>query len=362
MKIAIVTGTRPEIIKLSPVIRACQKKGINFVLINSGQHYSYEMDEIFYNELKLPKPDYNLEVGSGTHACQTGKIMCRVENILKLEKPDYLIVLGDTNTTLGSALAASKIPVKICHIEAGCRSYNRLMPEEINRVVTDHISDYLFVQSELVKNILLGEGIPENQIIVTGNTVVDSVYQNITHARESSKVLSKLSLSDKSYFLLTLHRQENVDDPKILNRILKGLDLVIQKYGLPVVFPVHPRSKKMIDLNEISVPNGIICIDPASYLDFLMLESCAKLILTDSGGVQFEACVLKVPCVTLREETEIPESVIVGANKIAGSEPLSILNSVEEMLLRNNNWDNPFGKGNSSELILDYLCSTFVRK
>jgi len=359
MKIAIVTGTRPEVIKLSPVIRACQEKGLDFILINTGQHYSYEMDEIFFNELKLPKPDYNLQVGSGTHACQTGKIMCGIEKLLKAEMPDCVLVLGDTNTTLGTSLAASKLNIKIGHIEAGCRSYNRMMPEEINRIVTDHISDYLYPQSEMVKKILLGEGIPGEKIIVTGNTVVDAVFQNISIAEESSEILNRLTLTPGNYFLMTLHRQENVDNPERFQKMLRGVGAVSEKYGIPVIFPVHPRSRKMLEENSIRVPSGIRCIDPASYLDFLMLESNARLIMTDSGGVQFEACVLKIPCVTLRDETEIPESVYVGANKIAGSEPESIMDSVDEMLKRDRNWENPFGEGNSGMLIIRHICSQF---
>ena len=213
MKIAVILGTRPEIIKMSPVIRELEKRQGNYFILHTGQHYSYNLDRVFFEQLKLPQAKYNLEVGSGSHAQQTAKILIGVENVLRDESPDIILVEGDTNSVFAGALAATKLHVKVGHVEAGLRSYDRSMPEEINRILTDHCSDYLFAPTEKAKTILLGEGIPENKIFVTGNTIVDAVYQNLEIAKEQGNTLSSLNLTPKKYFLVTLHRQENVDDP-----------------------------------------------------------------------------------------------------------------------------------------------------
>ena len=352
-KIAIVIGTRPDIIKMSPVIRACQQKNVNFFIINTGQHYSYDMEKVFLDELSLPVPEYNLKVGSDTPGKQTAKIICRIEEVFNQEKPDCVLVLGDTNTTLGSALAAAKLHIKIGHIEAGCRSYNQIMPEEINRIVTDHISDYLYVQSEIAKDILINEGIPDEKIVISGNTIVDAIIQNKKSALTKSDILTKLSIESSNYFLMTLHRQENVDIQDRFELILQGIDQLSKKYNVPVIFPVHPRTEKMIHTYDIRIPDNVVCIKPLDYLDFIALESNAKLILTDSGGVQFEACILKVPCLTLRDETEIPESVKCGANIVTGVDTQNIINSANQILSRDNTWINPFGDGHSGEQIID---------
>lgn len=355
MKLMIVTGTRPEIIKLSPVIKECLERGLDITLVHSGQHYSYEMDRIFFEELDLPEPDYNLEAGSGTHGCQTASILCGIEKLMIADRPDWVIVQGDTNTVLASALAASKLHIKVAHVEAGCRSYNRMMPEEINRVLTDHVSDLLFVQSDEIRVILLGEGIKDEKIEVVGNTIVDAVIQNLSIANEKSVILQKTGVSPGKYGLLTLHRQENVDDPDRFSRILDGVGRVAERYGISFVYPVHPRSRKMIAEHNIHVPENIIRVDPVGFLDFLSLESSAYLIMTDSGGVQFEACVLRVPCVTLRDETEIPETVIVGSNVVAGTDPVQILRASERMVNVPRDWPNPFGDGDSGKKIIDRI-------
>ncbi|MCK5611941.1 UDP-N-acetylglucosamine 2-epimerase (non-hydrolyzing) [Candidatus Pacearchaeota archaeon] len=355
IKIAIVLGTRPEIIKMSPIIRQCQKQQLNYFIIHTGQHYSYEMDKIFFDELELPLADYTLDVGSSTHAEQTGKIMMNIESILVKERPDIVLVQGDTNTVLAGALAASKLNIKIGHIEAGLRSYDRRMPEEVNRIVTDHISDFLFAPTEQAKKILLLEGISEDKIIVTGNTIVDAVNQNFDLAKKKVDVLNRLNLESMNYFLVTAHRQENVDFVERLLGILDGLDKVYGKFQLPIIYPIHPRSKKMIDQFKLVVPTGVQLIEPLGFLEFLQLEANAKLVITDSGGVQEETCILKVPCVTLRENTERPETLEVGSNMLAGTNSKIIAEKVHLMINKNRNWRNPFGDGRAFEKILNAI-------
>jgi len=354
MKISIVLGTRPEIIKMSPVIRECERRGLDYFILHTGQHYSYEMDRVFFEELELPQPKYNLDVGSGTHAEQTGRIMIGVERVLTKEKPDVVLVQGDTNTVLAGALAATKLHIKVGHVEAGLRSYDRRMPEEINRVLTDHISDYLFAPTEKAKQNLLREDIDESKIFVTGNTIVDAVYQNLEIAKRRVNVLKDLGLKPKEYFLVTAHRQENVDVKERLKGILKGLELIHEEFSMPVVFPVHPRTQKRIKELGLSL-DGVKVINPLGFLEFLQLEANARLVLTDSGGVQEETCILGVPCVTLRDNTERPETLEVGSNILAGTKPETILQSVKTMFSRENNWKNLFGDGRAGEKIVEIL-------
>jgi len=350
-KIAIILGTRPEIIKMSPIIRECRRRQLRYFILHTGQHYSYEMDKSFFNELELPLPDYNLDVGSGKHSEQTGKIMIGTEDVLLKERPDIVFVQGDTNTVLSGALAASKLNIKIGHIEAGLRSYDRRMPEEINRIVADHISDFLFAPTEKAKEILLQEGILENRVTVTGNTIVDAIYQNLEISSKKD-TLNRLNLNRGKYFLVTAHRQENVDDPIRLLNIFNGLNLVYKYYHLPIICPVHPRTKNRIREFNLKVPKGIYLIPPLGFLEFLHIESNAKLVMTDSGGVQEESCILKVPCVTLRDSTERPETIDVGANMLAGNCPENILVCVKKMSEVEINWRNPFGEGKASSNIL----------
>ncbi|MCJ7654285.1 MAG: UDP-N-acetylglucosamine 2-epimerase (non-hydrolyzing) [Dehalococcoidia bacterium] len=354
MKTGIILGTRPEIIKMSPIIRECNRLGLDYFILHTGQHYSYNLDKIFFEQLGLPSPKYNIGVGSGTHAEETGKMLIGIEKVLLKEKPDVVLVEGDTNTILAGALVASKLHVKIGHVEAGLRSYDRQMPEEINRTLADHCSDYLFAPTEKAKAILLGEGISEDKIFVTGNTIVDAVYQNLDIAEKEVNTLDTLHLTSKGYFLVTLHRQENVDNLARFAQILEGLDRVASEFGLPVVYPIHPRSRKMMTQFGLE-PRSTKIIEPLDFLGFLQLESNAKLILTDSGGVQEEACILKVPCVTLRDNTERPETIEVGANILAGASSDKILDCVKIMLNRENNWINPFGDGKAGEKIVKVL-------
>ena len=316
--ISIIVGTRPEIIKMSPIIRECQRKDIDFSLLHTGQHYSYEMDHIFFDELNLPSPDHHLDVGSGSHADQTGSIMSGIERVYEQERPDVVLVQGDTNTVLAGSLVAAKMCIPLGHVEAGLRSYDRTMPEEVNRVVADHLGDCLFAPTEKARENLIREGIDAGKILVTGNTIVDAVYQNLNIAKEKDDALKTFGVSSGEYFLVTAHRQENVDNPEKLQNIVSTLRNIHDLYSLPVIFPVHPRTRKMIDQFQIPV-NGIYLTEPIGFFRFLQLESEARLVLTDSGGVQEECCILGVPCVTLRKNTERPETVEVGANILAGT-------------------------------------------
>ena len=355
MKISIILGTRPEIIKMSPVIRELENQTLDYFILHTGQHYSYNLDKIFFEELELPATKYNLEVGSGTHAEETGKMLIGIEKILLKEKPNVVLVEGDTNTVLAGALAAVKSHIKVGHVEAGLRSYDRTMPEEINRVLADHVSDYLFAPTEKAKGNLLKEGVEEDKIFVTGNTIVDAVYQNLKIAERKVDILKKLNLNSKEYFLVTAHRQENVDIKERLKGILDGLKLVYNDFNLPIIYPIHPRTKKKIREFGLEVPKGVELIEPLGFLGFLQLEANAKLVLTDSGGVQEETCILKVPCVTLRDNTERPETLEVGSNVLAGVNQNKILGGVKIMLDRKRNWINPFGDGKAGNIIIKIL-------
>jgi UDP-N-acetylglucosamine 2-epimerase (non-hydrolysing) len=354
LKAAVVLGTRPEIVKMSPIVRELQRKNLDFFILHTGQHYSYEMDRVFFEELSLPSAKYNLDVGSGSQADQTSRILVGVEMVLLEEKPDVVLVEGDTNSVMAGALAAAKLHVPVGHVEAGLRSFDRSMPEEINRVVADHVSDYLFAPTETSRRNLLNEGISDENIYVTGNTVVDAVNQNLELSRRVD-ALSRYGLEEGAFFLVTLHRAENVDSEMRLGKIFSGLRRIKDKYSLPILFPVHPRTRKMIDLFGFNL-DDVSLVEPVSYLDFLGLESEARLVLTDSGGVQEETCILGVPCVTLRDNTERPETVEVGSNIVSGVEEASILSAVEEMLRRDRGWGNPFGDGCAGERILNILC------
>lgn len=349
-KVAIILGTRPEIIKMSPIIRACEEKSVEYFILHTGQHYSYEMDRAFFNDMELPEPKYNLDVGSGTHAVQTAKILTGIEDVLIKEKPDVVLVQGDTNTVMAGALAASKLHIKVGHVEAGLRSYDRTMPEEINRIIADHISDYLYAPTETSRQNLLKEGIPDEKIFVTGNTVVDAVYQNLEISKKHFNVLSDLGITSKNYFLVTMHRAENVDVKERLSSVLEALRFISEKYSLPVIFPMHPRTAKMVKEYGLSL-EGITVLKPLGYLEFLQLEKHARVILTDSGGLQEEGCILGTPCVTLRDNTERPETVDVGANVLAGIDSRNILNCVSN-ISENGKWINPFGDGKTAYYVL----------
>jgi len=350
--ITIVIGTRPEIIKMAPIVRECTHQRLDFSLLHTGQHYSYAMDRIFFEQLNLEKPEYNLDVGSGSQGAQTAAILSGIENILLKHPPGGVLVQGDTNTVCAGALAAAKLHIPVGHVEAGLRSFDRSMPEEINRIVADHVSDQLFAPTEMSRQNLLLEGIKPEKITVTGNTVVDAVQQNKRIAQQKVHPLEELCLEPRGYFLVTAHRAENVDVPLKLAEILTGLKMISEYFGLSVIFPMHPRTQKMVREFSLST-EGIHVIDPVGYLEFLILESMSALLLTDSGGVQEESCILSVPCVTLRENTERPETIDVGSNVLAGTNPEKMLAAAIHMLDIPRKWNNPFGKGDAARRIIE---------
>ena len=367
-KIAIVFGTRPEIIKMASIIKHCQKRGLDFFTIHSGQHYSYEMDRIFLEQLGLPKPNYRLGVKSTAPFMQglhTGRMMEAIEQIILKEKPTDVLVEGDTNTVLAGALVTAKIRTvkqlvdftpRLGHVEACLRSYDKSMPEEMNRVVSDHLSDFLFAPTREAMANGLREGLDRKKIFVTGNTVVDALKM-VKKQVGKSPVMGELGLGKKGFALLTLHRQENVDVKKRLVSILKGIAVFSREKGIPVVWPMHPRAKKMLSKFGITVPKEIRTLKPLGFLEFLSLEKNAALALTDSGGVQEETCVFGTPCVTLRENTERPETVRVGANKIAGWKAENIRSAAEKMVARKKKWKQPFGSGRAGEKIIKVVLS-----
>jgi UDP-N-acetylglucosamine 2-epimerase (non-hydrolysing) len=339
---------------MSPVIRELAKRNADFFVLHTGQHYSYNLDGVFFEQLNLPKPEYNVGAGSGSHAEQTARILLGAEKVLLEAKPDIVLVQGDTNSVLAVALVAAKLHIKVGHIEAGLRSYDRSMPEEINRVLADHCSDFLFAPTEKQKTILLGEGIPHEKIFVTGNTIVDAVYENQGIAEKQSKILEKLEIMPGRYFLATLHRQENVDDKLKFGNLLEALEKTAAIFHLPVIYPVHPHSRKKIEEFGLNI-SGLKLVDPLDFLDFLWLESNARLVLTDSGGVQEETCIIGVPCVTMRDNTERPETIEVGANCLAGTTVSGIQRCARFMINRDEKWENPFGDGTAAEKILNII-------
>ena len=381
MRLCISLGTRPEIIKMAPLVWECEKRNLNHFILHTGQHYSENMDQVFFRTLNLPEPLYNIHSGSGSHAEQTAKILVEAEKIFLKERPGIVLVQGDTNSTLAVSLAAVKLGIPVGHVEAGLRCGDMFMPEEINRKLTDHISGYLFAPTQKSFDNLQKEGIDSKKIFITGNTIVDAIYtvlRNINDTKRNQQLRTKnQQLKTKNYFLLTLHRQENVDSKDRLISIFEGLKLVYSDYNLPIIYPVHPRTEKRLSEFEIKVPDGIILTEPLDYFEFLQLEKDARLIFTDSGGVQEEACILHTPCVTLRDNTERPETIDVGANILSGTNPHKILESVKLILETNNphqtnqknqinqtnqinqmnqnNWQNPFGDGKAAKRIIRIL-------
>ncbi len=358
--IAVVLGTRPEIIKLFPVIAELRRRRWKYLLIHTGQHYSVRMDGVFFSELKIPQPDILLGVGSGMQGEQTGKILIRIEKVLLEKKPGIVLVEGDTNSVIAAALAAAKLGIRVGHVEAGLRSYCREMPEEINRILTDHLSDYLFSPTAQAKKNLLAEGIVGKKIFVTGNTIVDVTQQYARKAARSSAILQQVGVPKHQYLLLTLHRKENVDDEAKLKAMFRAIRKLCISF--PVVFPIHPRTEKRLRqyhlMKRIKAMRQLKIIKPLGYLDFLNLEQNARLILTDSGGVQEEACILRIPCVTLRENTERPETIKAGSNTIGGWQEKTILSAVQRMSKKKRIWKQPFGSGNAGKKIVEAISRT----
>lgn len=364
--VAVLVGTRPGVIKMSPIIRELKKRKVDFFVIHAGQHYSYNMDKVFFEQLRLSEPDFLLSTVKNyrLHGEQTAEMLKGIEKILIKMKPKILLVCGDANFNLAGAIAARKLGIKVGHVESGLRSDDWRMPEEHNRVMIDHISEYLFTPTLQAKQNLIEDNV-KGKIFVFGNTIVDAVYRNIQLAKSESDILNRLNLRHKNYFLLTVHREENVDNKKILTNIIDGLCKICKIYkDYHIVFPFHPRTKDRIEKfglrDKITIENLKI-IDPVGYLDFLALLCNARLVLTDSGGVQEEACILKTPCVTLRENTERPETVQVGANVVAGNNPERVFDGVKKMIKTKGNWYNPFGDGKTAEKIIDVILKEILK-
>jgi len=364
--VCVVVGTRPGIIKFSPVVRALQAREADFFLAHTGQHYSYNMDRQFFEELGLPEPRYKNETvqKASLHGAQTAEMIKGLEQAFLESRPGVVIVGGDANTNLAGALAARKLGIPVAHMEAGLRSHDWRMPEEHNRVMIDHISELLYPPTEQARQNLVADNV-KGEILVTGNTIVGAVHQNMDLAARKSWILDDLNLEPDSYLLVTVHREENVDHPDIFGEILSGLEAVAEEIALPMLFPMHPRTRKRVRgfglEDQLTAIPGLKVIEPVGYLDFLMLTAKARLVLTDSGGIQEETCILQVPCVTLRENTERPETVEAGSNVVAGTRPDGILQAARTMLDRDRAWVNPFGDHHAGERIADSLLS-FLEK
>lgn len=363
MKILHIVGARPNFMKIAPIIEAMNSypDRIDQMLVHTGQHYDQKMSRAFFEDLGMPKPDINLGVGSGTHAEQTAKIMVEFEKVCIREKPDLIIVVGDVNSTMACAITAKKLGIKVAHVEAGLRSRDMSMPEEINRLCTDVLCDYLFTTDHFANENLKSEGIPEEKIFFVGNVMIDTLMK---HKKAAAKLdlAGRLGLEPGKYATLTLHRPSNVDDKDTLQGILEALSQIARK--LPIVFPIHPRTKKMADLFGFShyfsdgeKVEGIWTVEPLGYLDFLHLNMHAKMALTDSGGLQEETTVLGIPCITMRENTERPITCEIGTNVIVGNKSDSILAAAGKIL----NGTTPKGRtpekwdGKAAERIVDYL-------
>jgi UDP-N-acetylglucosamine 2-epimerase (non-hydrolysing) len=337
MKVMVVVGARPNFMKAAPIIDGMRRYQdyLEPILVHTGQHYDQKLSGFFFNDLKLPKPDIYLDVGSGSHAVQTGKIMMEFEKVILENPPDLVVVLGDVNSTIACAMVAAKCHLPVAHVEAGLRSFDREMPEEINRILTDSISDYLFITEGSGFQNLRKEGVDENQIFFVGNVMIDSL---LVHQKMASQrpILGDLGLEPKKYALLTLHRPDNVDDPRTLARLLEAISAIAQR--IPVIFPCHPRTRLNIDKFGFTSYFGddrIRLAEPAGYLDFLKLESEAAFVLTDSGGIQEETTMLNVPCLTLRRNTERPVTVTDGTNILVGPFPEKIVAAAENILSGN---------------------------
>ncbi len=322
MKIASIVGARPQFIKLGPLSKKI-RNSYDEIIIHSGQHFDKEMSELIFNDLSIPLPDYNLNINQGLHGEQTGKMLQEIEKVILIEKPDLILIFGDTNTTLAGALVGAKLHIKTLHIEAGLRSFNRQMPEEINRIVADHTSDLLFAPTMTALKNLENEGLKDVSYL-TGDIMTDSLRGALPIADSKSKILEELQISPGQYYVLTLHRPYNVDDPDLLKSLLNKL----QQLGKKLVFPIHPRTRIILELSKYKAGKNLILINPLGYLDFLKLQHNAYMILTDSGGIQKEAYILEKPCITLRTETEWLETVESGWNLLADTQDPQLLDKI----------------------------------
>jgi UDP-N-acetylglucosamine 2-epimerase (non-hydrolysing) len=364
IKVIIVAGARPNFMKIAPIVAAMQRRAqFQTLIVHTGQHYDEAMSDAFFRDLNLPSPDVYLGVGSASHAAQTAAVMTAFEPVVLKERPDWVVVVGDVNSTLACTLVCSKLRIKVAHVEAGLRSRDRAMPEEINRLVTDQLADLLLTPSPDADANLRAEGIEESRIRFVGNVMIDSLMTQLERARAST-ILTTLDLAEENYAVLTLHRPSNVDEQNAFVRIIDALEQIAAR--LPIVFPIHPRTRKMIDElglgGRIAGISNLRLIEPIGYLDFLRLMSRARLVLTDSGGIQEETTVLGIPCITLRENTERPITVEMGTNVIAGTDTTMIIEAANRALDRGTDKSKlrvpEFWDGRTADRILDALAET----
>jgi UDP-N-acetylglucosamine 2-epimerase (non-hydrolysing) len=338
LKVLNIVGARPNFMKVAPIVAEMKRRETEFLplLVHTGQHYDAAMSDSFFTDLRMPRPDVYLGVGSGSHAAQTARVMIEFEPILLRENPDWVLVVGDVNSTLACALVCSKLGIKVAHVEAGLRSRDRRMPEEINRILTDQISDLLLTPSPDADENLIAEGIATEKIKFVGNVMIDSLFENLRRAEEST-IRADLKLENQDYAVLTLHRPSNVDERETFEKILIALEAISER--LPVIFPAHPRTKNRIAefgfADRIETNPNLRLIEPLGYLDFLRLYSDSRFVLTDSGGLQEETTALKIPCLTLRENTERPVTVSIGTNRIVGTQTDKIKQAAFEILNQN---------------------------
>jgi len=362
IKILVVAGARPNFMKIAPLMREMeQRTEFEPFLVHTGQHYDRAMSESFFEDLKIREPDVNLEVGSGSHAVQTAEILRRIEPHLVEQQPDALLVVGDVNSTIATSLAAVKLQIPVAHVEAGLRSGDRTMPEEINRILTDAIAEWLFITEPSARVNLEREGVPAEKIHFVGNVMIDTLLENLERSRKLD-TLRQLGLQPGTYAVLTLHRPANVDDPETLRQLFGVLEEIHKE--IPIIFPCHPRTKQAISKLLHGNAPGLRLIEPIGYLDFLRLMADAKLVLTDSGGIQEETTVLGVPCITLRENTERPVTITEGTNILTGTNPATIRAEVEKILAAKakqgkipEKWD-----GKAAERIIEILANDLSRK
>jgi UDP-N-acetylglucosamine 2-epimerase (non-hydrolysing) len=351
-RIVTIIGTRPEIIKMAPVVSALDALPHEHVLVHSGQHYDLLMDRIFFRDMRLREPDHRFELKARPPHVQVAQTMRAVADVASAA--DLVLVHGDTNTTLAGALLANKLSRNLGHVEAGIRSFDKTMPEEVNRIVADQLSDLLFAPTDISRENLRKENVTRG-VHVVGNSVIDALQGNLALAEKRSTILDRLDLSGRGYLLLTFHRAENVDTPERLSRALDAFAAAIEVSGLPILFPIHPRTAKNLRRFRLEKRADAIAqlrrIEPTGYLDMLALEKNAALVMTDSGGLQEESCYFQVPCVTLRENTERPETLAMGANVLAGTDPLRVEAAVRKQLSAPRAWHNPYGDGTTGKQI-----------
>ncbi len=357
MKVLSIVGARPQFVKAGIVSRELRKKEIKEIFVHTGQHYDFNMSEVFFKELQLPKPDYYLGIGSGLHGEQTGKMLIEIEKVLLKEKPDIVLVYGDTNSTLAGALASAKLHIPVAHVEAGLRSFNKKMPEEINRVLTDHISKFLFAPTEIAVENLKREGITEG-VYNVGDVMYDIALESIEKIDEQ-EVLDKYNLKSKKFILTTIHRAENTDSRENLTNIMEALKEIANQ-GMKIIFPIHPRTKKAVERYNIDLKaENLLAVEPVSYFEMLVLEKNAKVIITDSGGVQKEGYFFRTPCIIPRNETEWVELIDIGFNTLTGAKKEKITYATLKEFYSHKEIKkyNIYGDGKASRKIVEIIIS-----